>query len=135
MSAFSLRFHELRKERGYTMDHLADSMNKRFGENFSKSTFSKWENGRQEPSFSYVIMVSEFFDVSVDYLIGISDDRTPKRTRDMYTARDEDEKRLLIKYRNAKDAVGQEQKKIISDSAESNMDTLYKLLGIDDVKK
>lgn len=132
MSAFSLRFHELRKERGYTMDRLADDMNKRFGENFSKSTFSKWENARQEPSFSYVLMVADFFDVSVDYLIGISDDRTPKRSRDVYTARDEDERRFLIKYRNAKDAADQEQKKIISDSVESNMDTLYKLLGIED---
>lgn len=132
MSAFSLRFHELRKERGYTMDRLAEDMGRKYGETFSKSTFSKWENARQEPSFSYVLMVADFFNVSADYLIGISDDMTPRRAPDVYTARDEDERRFLIKYRNAKNAADQDQKKIIADSVESNMDTLYKLLGIED---
>lgn len=73
MSDFSTRFHNLRVENGYTLDALADTLNKKYETNFTKSTFSKWENGRSEPSFYNIPYIADFFNVTVDYLIGVTE--------------------------------------------------------------
>lgn len=71
MNDFAIRFHNLRIERGLTLEQLAEELNKRFNTSFTKSAFSKWENGRSDPSFQSIPMIAEFFGVSVDYLIGV----------------------------------------------------------------
>ncbi len=37
----------------------------------SQSTISKWENGITEPSLSNLIALSDYFDISIDELIGL----------------------------------------------------------------
>lgn len=39
----------------------------------SKGTISFWENGLREPSMSSLIAVADYFNVSVDYLLGRED--------------------------------------------------------------
>ena len=39
------------------------------------SAYSFYENGKRDMSTDIVIKLSKFFDVSVDYLLGISDER------------------------------------------------------------
>ena len=73
MSIFSTNFYQLRTSNGYTLDSLAKAINKAKGTNFTKSTFSKWEHGSTEPSFQNIVPVADFFNVSVDWLIGIND--------------------------------------------------------------
>ncbi|PWM72240.1 MAG: XRE family transcriptional regulator [Bacillota bacterium] len=36
----------------------------------TQATISSWENGRTAPSFEQLIQIADYFDVSVDYLIG-----------------------------------------------------------------
>jgi len=43
--------------------------------NFSKSTISSWENETREPSQKVLKSFAEYFEVSVDYLLGNSDIR------------------------------------------------------------
>ena len=38
--------------------------------NVTQATISSWENGRTAPSFDQLIEIADYFDVSVDYLIG-----------------------------------------------------------------
>ena len=36
----------------------------------TQATISSWENGRTAPSFEQLIQIADYFDVSVNYLIG-----------------------------------------------------------------
>lgn len=76
-----LRLKELRQERDLTMDMLVADMNTKFPnyKPINKSMVSRWEKGDNEPSLDNARMISEYFDVSVDYLIGLTDVRTPSR--------------------------------------------------------
>lgn len=39
----------------------------------SKGVISLWENGLREPSMSSIILLSKFFNVTTDYLLGLDD--------------------------------------------------------------
>lgn len=45
--------------------------------NFSRSAISNWEIKNRQPSQDILKQLAVFFDVSVDYLIGVSDVRKP----------------------------------------------------------
>lgn len=81
MTGIGLRIKELRQERDLTMDMLVADMNVKFTlkKPINKSMVSRWENGDNEPSLENAMYLSMYFDVSVDYLIGVSEMRTPSR--------------------------------------------------------
>ena len=39
--------------------------------NVSKGIISLWENGLREPNMTSLISIAKFFDVSIDYLVGL----------------------------------------------------------------
>lgn len=41
--------------------------------NMSKMAISHWESGHSEPSIGQLILLSDYFGVSVDYLVGKTD--------------------------------------------------------------
>ena len=71
---FASRLRALRKERGLTLQQLA----KHFG--MSHSTLSKYETGSRKPDMAMLKKLSDFFGVSVDYLIGESPVRDKEET-------------------------------------------------------
>ena len=73
------RLKELRTERGITMDLLAYDMNAKYQININKGHISKWESGKNDPSLRHAAYLAEYFDVSLDYLIGLTDVRVPSR--------------------------------------------------------
>ena len=73
------RLKQLRTEKGLTMDMFVYDINLKFGINLNKGLVSKWENGINEPSLSYAGFVAQYYDVSLDYLIGLTDVKTPAR--------------------------------------------------------
>lgn len=64
---FGARLKELRKSKNLSQMELAV----RTG--LSQSAIAKWELDITEPTASALIALSEFFDESVDYLLGIKD--------------------------------------------------------------
>ena len=60
----------LRKEKGLTQQELAKCIK------MSDGNLSKYELGRLEPSTDTIKMLADFFNVSTDYLLGLSTDRT-----------------------------------------------------------
>lgn len=62
---FSERLKELRVERGVGQVELAKALS------VSKGIISFWENNLREPTMSNLINLSKFFDVSIDFLVGI----------------------------------------------------------------
>lgn len=65
MGTINLKIAELRKERGLTQQELGDILS------VSYQTVSKWENGVTLPDITVLPMLSEFFQVSVDGLLGL----------------------------------------------------------------
>lgn len=80
MVNIGMRLKQLRSERDLTLDMLVADMNQRFPDlNINKSMLSRWENGKNDPSLEYAKHIAVYFDVSLDYLIGLTDARTPSR--------------------------------------------------------
>lgn len=64
MAQFQERLKELRMEYGLTQKDLGKIVNT------SNMEISHWENGHSEPSITQLILLSEYFEVSIDYLVG-----------------------------------------------------------------
>ena len=64
---FKDRLKELRKEKGVFQQDIAVLVGT------SKMAVSHWEKGHSEPSIAQLITLSDFFNVSVDFLIGKKD--------------------------------------------------------------
>ena len=76
---FGMRLKELREQKDLTMEMLAADMNQRYGLKLNKGTISRWESGATDPAISYVAKVADYFNVSVDYCIGLTDVSAPAR--------------------------------------------------------
>ncbi|WP_352418226.1 helix-turn-helix transcriptional regulator [Proteiniborus sp.] len=57
------RIQSLRKMRGISQEELADKVG------VSRQAVSKWEGGQSTPDLDKVIIMSEYFDVTTDYLL------------------------------------------------------------------
>lgn len=71
------RLKELRKDRDLTMDMVVYDMEKNYNIEFTKGNLSRWENGVNYPSLIYAAYLSKYYNVSLDYLIGNTDTKTP----------------------------------------------------------
>ena len=59
-----MRLKELRKKRGISQLKLAMDLNT------SQNTISRYETGEREPGIVELIKIAEYFNVSIDYLVG-----------------------------------------------------------------
>lgn len=64
------RIAELRRSRNLTQFKLAEALN------ISTSMVAMWETGRRDPSTEMISILANFFSVSSDYLLGLTDDPT-----------------------------------------------------------
>lgn len=70
---FGQRIRQLRKEKRLSQGQLATDLNLR------QTTISGWENANRETSLEILQQIAEYFDVTVDYLVGKDDKRySPK---------------------------------------------------------
>lgn len=68
---FRFRIRALRESAGYkSQQSFADA----FG--IAQSTVGGWEAGKREPNYETTIRLADFFDVSVDYLLGRTDQKS-----------------------------------------------------------
>lgn len=61
---FGIKLKELRTEKGLSQ--------RQFGEIFGvcNQTVSFWELGSREPDLNTIVLIADYFDVSVDFLLG-----------------------------------------------------------------
>ncbi|MBR1653549.1 MAG: helix-turn-helix transcriptional regulator [Clostridia bacterium] len=64
-----LRLEELRKKLGLSQNDLADKLN------MTQQRISAYEKGKREPDIETIKQLSDFFEVSTDYLLGKSNIR------------------------------------------------------------
>ena len=69
MSSFASRIRELRLERGMIQQDMADTFSVRV------RTYQGYEYGESQPDVAGLIAIADYFDVSLDYLVGRSDVR------------------------------------------------------------
>ena len=62
---FGSNLKNLRQELGLGQIELANQLG------LSKGIISLWENELREPSMSSLILLAKFFNVSIDYLVGL----------------------------------------------------------------
>ena len=84
------RIRELREEKKITQIRLSIELE------VSQETISAYENGRHFPSAKSLIRLRELFGVSIDYILGLTDQRYPNIQRSDLA---EDEQLLLHTYR------------------------------------
>lgn len=68
---FCDRIAELRKDRYTTQTALAKELN------VTRKTVADWESNKVLPNFDSIIALAYAFDVSADYILGMTDDPTP----------------------------------------------------------
>jgi transcriptional regulator with XRE-family HTH domain len=69
LEILKIRLKEIRKNNNLTQSQLADLFDK------SNSSISDYENGNQRPSYEYLISFCKEFDVSLDYLFGLENNK------------------------------------------------------------
>lgn len=62
------RLKALRIEKNIGQNLLAKELQ------ISNASISYWENGKQEPSAQAIFKLADYFGVSADYLLGLTDD-------------------------------------------------------------
>ena len=67
METFVKRLKELRKEKGLTQLQLSKVTG------LTTSAISSWENNTRIPNALAIITLAKFFEVTSDYLLGLSD--------------------------------------------------------------
>ena len=58
-----MRMKELRKARNITQLKMAMDLN------MSQNTISRYENGEREPGLEELVLIADYLDVSIDYLL------------------------------------------------------------------
>ena len=103
-----LRLEDLREERGLTQNEIAEAIGT------SRTNIGRWEKGLNEPSYTFVVKLANFFNVTVDYLIGNEENVSTVRGGSPETFTEEE--RTLIRYYRA---IGKEAKNAVFATAES----------------
>jgi transcriptional regulator with XRE-family HTH domain len=68
---FNIRLKQIRQKNNLTQSELADILG------LKPTAISNYESERNEPSFDKLIALSKYFDVSCDYLLGVTDSYLP----------------------------------------------------------
>lgn len=70
---FSKRIKELRITHGLTTRMMAEKIG------LTNAAISYYENGKREPTLSVILAYAKYFDVTLDYLLGLSDEPLRKK--------------------------------------------------------
>ena len=62
------RLRDLREDNDQTQQQIADMLN------MHRSVYRRYESGEREPGIAELIRIADYFRVSIDYLVGRTDD-------------------------------------------------------------
>ncbi len=65
------RLRDLREDRDLTQDELVKILN------MHKTTYTNYEQGKREPPFELIIKLAKFYNVTIDYIAGLTNNPRP----------------------------------------------------------
>ena len=68
------QFRNLRLQKGLNQEEFRKLYNERYSRNYTSAAISMIENGKRLPELSALIDFADFYDVSIDYLLGRESD-------------------------------------------------------------
>lgn len=86
---YLMKLKELRKEKNITQTDIANALN------ITQKSYSFYERGEREPNLKMLIDLSNFFNVTVDYILGQEKEK-------LYSINDEEYK-IIKKYKKLND--------------------------------
>ncbi len=86
------RIRQLRKEKGVTQNELSNFLG------LTPKMISFYELEKRYPPHDIILKISDFFNVSTDYLLGKSDVKKPEKIVSDYDSLSEESKKQLEKY-------------------------------------
>lgn len=72
------RLISLRKEKGLSQYEIADKLG------FSRGKLANYEQGTRQPDYDTLTKIAEYYDVSVDYLLGRTDQKNLKEDENLF---------------------------------------------------
>ena len=66
------RLRDLREDKDLSIRQLADKLH------MQRTTYHNYETGKRELPFELALTLANFYDVSLDYIGGLTNDPTPK---------------------------------------------------------
>ena len=75
MNTFGSRFKRLRQQHNLTQDAAAKIFH------VDKSSISKWENNKNGADNEVIQQIADYFNVSVDYLLGRTEEQKPSTSK------------------------------------------------------
>ena len=110
MNKIGKTIRDLRREMDCTQNTLADILG------VTQDSISLWENDKRIPDTQYIVAMANFFDVTTDFLLGISDDCTGVKfghEGKVHAWLTPEEDKLLTEYRAGKAEVRRQQLGVI----------------------
>ena len=105
MGTFGERLRMLRKEKGMTGQELGKVFN------VTKTAVSNWENGNRFPDENILKKISDYFNVSIDYLLGRTDIRNPYNSKNTTHPEGENLDKFRSDFLKKLDDLSEESKK------------------------
>lgn len=66
-----MRLKDLREDSDITQTALASYLH------IKQNTYSQYENGQRQIPLGLLIILADFYDTSIDYIVGLTDERKP----------------------------------------------------------
>lgn len=79
----------LREEKKLNAKQMANELG------FSYGTYWNWENGLNEPAYDKLIIIAKYHSVSTDYLLGLTEVRTPAEVEPMLKNINQEQKEAI----------------------------------------
>lgn len=122
------QLQRLMNAKGWTQSdilRMAQPHCKDLGVKLNKSDLSQYISGKVEPTQKKVMLLATALHVDPLWLMGYED--TPEELIREPEPELSDDERYVIKFRNALNSMDESKKQLMKD----NIDTMYKMLGID----
>ena len=78
--SFSKRLKYLREQQNLTQKQVAESVG------MAQMAYQRYEYGTREPAYKNLIALADYFDVSLDYLVGRSNNPKINKWKEIYYA-------------------------------------------------
>lgn len=94
-TTFRIRFQKLMESRGLNLSRLSDELG------IPTASLSRYATGVRTPELAYILALAEYFDVSIDWLLGLDHDLSAsfpadvKEIAELYSIASQDDQKVV----------------------------------------